>query len=78
MTYFGIITINEGNVLIDGVGGALVPVRSARLLIRRQNMDAAVQAVQIPGLAIADVLVEHKRLILGQDAHRINAGIDAV
>ena len=41
-------------------------------------MDAAVQAVQVPGLAVADVLVQLLGLILGCDTHRINTGIDAV
>ena len=74
----GIITINEGNVLIDSVGCALVPVRARSLLIRRQNMDAAMQTVQVPGLAIADVLVQDEGLILGKDTDGINVGVNAV
>ena len=41
-------------------------------------MNASMQAVQIPGLSVSDVLVEHKRLILGQNTHSIDAGINAV
>ena len=41
-------------------------------------MHATVQTVQIPGLAVADILVQHQRLVLGQDAHCVNAGIDTV
>ena len=74
----GIITINEGNVLIDSVGCALVPVRAGSLLIRRQNMDAAMQTVQVPGLAIADILVQDEGLILGKDTDGINVGVNAV
>ena len=63
----GIIAVNEGQVLIDGVGGALgLPVRAAGLLVGRQDMYAAVQTVQIPRLAVADILIQDKRLILGQ------------
>lgn len=41
-------------------------------------MDTSVQAVQIPGLSIADILIEDKRLVLGQDAHCVDSGIHAV
>ena len=30
-------------------------------------MDTSVQAVQIPGLSVADVLIQDKWLVLGQD-----------
>ena len=74
----GVIAVNEGQVLIDGVGRALVPVRAGSLLVRRQNVNTAVQAVKVPGLAVADVLVQDEGLILGQDAHRVNVRIDTV
>jgi len=41
-------------------------------------MNTAVKTVQIPGLSIADILVQDKRLVLGQDAHCIDSGIHAV
>ena len=41
-------------------------------------MHASRAAVQIPGLAVADVLIEQQRLILGQNTHRLNARIDTV
>ena len=41
-------------------------------------MHAAVQSVQIPGLSVSDVLVQYKRLILGEDTHGIDSRIDAV
>ena len=74
----GVIAVNEGQVLIDGVGRALVPVRAGGLLVRRQNVNTAVQAVKVPRLAVADVLVQDEGLILGQDAHRVNVRIDTV
>ena len=74
----GIIAVNEGQVLIDGVGGALVPVRAAGLLVGRQDMYAAVQTVQVPRLAVADILIQDKRLILGQNTDGINVGVDTV
>ena len=41
-------------------------------------MDAAMQTVQVPGLAIADILVQDEGLILGKDTDGINVGVDAV
>ena len=41
-------------------------------------MYAAVHAVQLPGLAAADVAVQLQRAVLGQHAHGIDAGIGAV
>ena len=73
-----VIAVDEGNILVDGIGCAFVPVGAGRLLIRGQYMDAAVQTVQVPGLAVADVLIQHKRLVLGQNPHRVNVGIDTV
>ena len=37
---------------------ALVPVGALCLLVGRQGVHAAVQTIQIPGLAVADVLVQ--------------------
>ena len=54
---FRIVTIDKGDVLVNCVYSALAPLGTGCLLIGRQNMDAAVQAVQIPGLTGADVLV---------------------
>ena len=68
----------EADVLVDGVCGALVPVGALCLLIRRQGVHTAVQAVKVPGLAVADVLVQLLGLILGRDANGINVGVDAV
>ena len=36
------------------------------------------EAVQIPGLAGANVAVELQRLVLGEDAHGVDAGVGAV
>ena len=73
----GIVILQELNVLVDGVCGALVPL-GLFALVRRQNVDAAAQAVEVPRLAGTDVSVEHMRLVLGQHADSINAGVDAV
>lgn len=41
-------------------------------------MDAAVKAIQIPGLSVANVFVKNKGLILGKDTNGIDTGIYAV
>ena len=41
-------------------------------------MYAAVQTVQIPGLAGADIAVELQGLVLGQDAYSVDTGVGAV
>ena len=46
--------------------------------IGRQNAHAAVGVVEIPGLAVADVLIEFQGLVLGEDAHGVDVGIHAV
>ena len=74
----GLIAFDKGNVLINGVGRALIPVAAIGLLIRRQHMYTAVQTVKVPRLAVADILVQLQRLILGADAHGINVGIHTV
>ena len=43
-----------------------------------RNVYTAVHLIQIPRLTVADVFVQHHRLILGQNAHGINTGVDAV
>ena len=41
-------------------------------------MYSAVGAVQVPGLAVADIAVQLQGAVLSKYAHRVNAGIDAV
>ena len=74
---FRVIVRDERDILINCVRRTLVPLRGLAL-IRRQHADAAAQAVEVPRLARADVGVEHVRLVLGQYADRVDAGVDAV
>ena len=46
---FGIIVVDEADVLVDGVCGALVPVGAVGLLVGGQGVDAAVQTVRSQG-----------------------------
>ena len=73
-----VVQIHEADVLVDGVGGALVPDGAAGALVGRQDMYAAVDTVQLPGLAAADVGVQLQRPVLGQHAHGVDAGVGTV
>ena len=73
---FRMVAINEVDVLINGIGGTLVPAAFLIVpFIGRQHLGAAVGLVQAPGLAVADVFIQFQRLILGQNANGINTGI---
>ena len=67
-----VIPLNEWDVLLNRIGRTLRPVRAGGFLVGRKHMYPAVQAVQVPRLAVADILIEYQRLILGQDSHGIN------
>ena len=75
---FGVIAVDEIDILIDGVGGALVPLALLVGRIRGEDVDAAVHPVEVPGLAVADVGVEFKGAVLGEDADGVDAGVCAV
>ena len=75
----GVVPVDKVDILVNGVGRALVPAALLVVaLIRRQNLGTGMGLVQIPGLAVADVFIQLQGLILGQDAHGIDAGVDAV
>ena len=69
---FGIISVDEIDVLINGVGCSLVPFRARYLLIGRKNVNSAVGTVKIPCLSVADIVVKLKRLILGENTDSID------
>ncbi len=73
-----IVPLDEIDVLINGVGRALIPIRAGGRLVRLQHMNAAIQAVQIPRLPVADILVQQQRLVLREKADGIDAGVDTV
>ena len=74
-----VVQVQEADVLIDGVGGALVPGALISLPhVGGQDVHAAVGPVQIPGLAGADVAVQLQGAVLGEHAHGVDAGVDAV
>src|SRR5262249_33928179 len=55
------------------------PVGISAALVRLQNLDATREAaVQVPGLAAPDMIVEAVRAVLGEDHNVENIGINAV
>ena len=54
-----VVPVDVVHILIDGVRGAFIPVGPPAALIGRQHLYAAVHAVQIPGLSVSDILIEH-------------------
>ncbi len=75
---FRIIPLDKVDILIDRICGAGVPVGAGAFLVGRQDKHAAVAAVEIPRLAVADILIQDQRLILGQHAHSVDPRVDAV
>ncbi len=73
-----IVLVDKGDVLKNGVRRSLVPFSARIVGIGRQDKNAAVLAVKVPGAADAHIAVEKKWLILGQDTHRVNPRIAAV
>ncbi len=73
----GLLGADGINVLINGVGGAHIPV-VADALHGRQDLDefADFAAEDVP--AFADLAVERERFVLGQDVNAAQAGVHAV
>ena len=69
---------DQVDVLIDGVGGAAIPVLAGRAHLRRHGNDEVLlqQAGHLP--AVAQVLQQALALELDQDVDGIDAGIDQV
>ena len=74
----GVIPVDEAYILIDSICGTRIPVCACSLLIRRQYMDTAVYPVKVPGLTVADILIEYQRLVLSKYTNGIYTRIDAV
>ena len=64
-------------VLVDGVGGAEVPVL-ADALLRRQDLDEVAELFREHLPAHADVPRQRERLVLGGDVDAAEAGVHAV
>src|SRR5258708_5939518 len=69
---------DEVQILVNCVGGALVPIRLLAPDIGLEQANAALLPVQVPGLTDADMIVQRVGTILGQYGDINDAGIDAV
>ena len=69
---FRFIHVDEIYVVIDRISGSFVPFSALFACIRRKDVYAAVRHGQVPGLACPNVLVEHERLVLDEDADRVD------
>ena len=75
----GVEAIHKIDVLVNGVGGTLVPAGFLVVtLVGGQNLRAGMGLVQVPGLTVSDILIQLQRLILGQNTHSVDAGVDTV
>ena len=62
------------DVLEHRIGRAAIPLAGATAGdVRLEHPDAAAVAVQVPGPAEADVVVERARVVLGQHDHVVDA-----
>ena len=73
-----IVVIDKADILVNGICGALVPVGALCLLVGGQGVHTAVETVQVPGLTVANVLVQLLGLVLGRDTHGVDVGVHAV
>ncbi len=74
----GLLGADGVDVLVDGVGGALVP-GLGDALHGREDLDELAEFVGDDGApALADVAVERERLVLGEDVDVAQVGVDAV
>ena len=73
----GLLGADGVDVLVNGVGGAHVPV-VAHALHGRQDLDELAHLAGHDVPAFADVAVERERLVLGEDVDPAQVGVDAV
>ena len=69
---------NEVKILVDRVGGTLVPFRLLTPSIWLEQVNAALLPVQVPGLANPYMIVQRVGAILCQHGDIHDAGVDTV
>ena len=75
---FRLVGAEDVQVLIDRVGGALVPVLADGALLGGQQFDELVEFAAQKAPAALDMLQQGMGLVLGQHPDAADAGIDAV
>ena len=74
----GVAALDDVDVLVDGVGRATVPVFLVQALLGRQQVDHFVQFGAQKAPAALQMAQQRVRLVLGDDTHAADAGVDAV
>ena len=74
----GVVLLDVAQVLGHGVSRALVPGAAGLGGVGRQDGDAALAVVEVPGATGADVVVQQVRTVLREHAHRRDPGVRAV
>ena len=73
------LVLEDVHVAQHGVRGAAVPLgHPAAGDVRLEQLDATAIAVQVPGPAEADVIVQRARVVLGQDHDVVDVRVHAV
>jgi hypothetical protein len=71
--------LDQVRVLVDGVGGALVPGLAGRAHLRRhRDHELVLQQPRAALPAVGQVLEQRLALELGEDVDRVDAGVDEV
>ena len=65
-------------VLIHCIGRILIPVRILASHVGLEQGHPPAHAIQVPGAAASDVIVERTGAILGEDPHGVDVGMDAI
>src|SRR5206468_5352998 len=73
----GLLRANGINILIDGVGGALIPL-VAHALHRRKHFNEFAHLARHNIPSFSDVTVKRQRLVLGKNVNPAQVGIHAV
>lgn len=69
---------DDVEVLVDGVGGAVVPVGVGAAEVGLEDLDAAFGGIVAPGAAGADVVEEGAWAVLGEDGEFAEVAVGAV
>ncbi len=69
---------DDVEVLVDGVGGAGIPVAVLAAEVRLEDLELVVEHVEAPGAAGGDVVHEGAGAVLGEDGNIGDAAVGAV
>ena len=73
--YLRRISLDEVDVLVNGICSSLIPVRTAVSLERRQDIGTCIVTVKVPGMTVSDVCIKRERLLLGKHAYDLDTRV---